>query len=183
MGRKRANQIKTQDKNRAVIYCRYSTDQQREESIEDQLREAKKHCDTKGYTIIGNYLDPAISGRSDDRPEFQRMISDAQKGLFDVIVIYKYSRFSRRIRDSYKYKAILSDNGVRIESIYEKIDNTPTGVVMEAMYISMAESYSLSLAEDTLRGLKGNALVGKNTGGKPALGYDVDSKTKNVHNK
>ncbi len=97
---------------RGVIYPRYSSGNQREESIEGQLRECRAYCEKNGIEIVGTYIDRALSAKTDNRPEFQRMIQDSAKGLFDVVVVWKLDRFARNRYDSDHYKALLRKNGV-----------------------------------------------------------------------
>ncbi len=82
-----------------VIYARYSSDNQREESIEGQLRECQEYADKQGITIFGTYVDRAYSAKTDNRPEFQRMIKDSAKHLFDVVIVWKLDRFARNRYD------------------------------------------------------------------------------------
>ena len=99
---------------RAAVYARYSSGAQREESIEGQLRECKEYADRNGLTIVEEYCDRAISGRTDKREAFQRMISDSDKHRFDVLLVYTLDRFARDRFDSATYKARLKKNGVKI---------------------------------------------------------------------
>jgi len=166
-------------KNRVAVYSRYSSDNQREESITAQERAIEKLCKDKGYIIVEKYSDAAVSGKSvDKREDFARMIEDAEKGLFDICVVHKLNRFSRSLKDAFRFKTILNDNGVRLESVTEPINDTTMGVVFEAIFFGMAEAFSKELATETLKGLKENCYKGMNTGGKPALGYNVDKETK-----
>jgi len=100
---------------KAVIYARYSSDSQREESIEGQLRECKSYAEKNGITILGTFIDRALSARSDARPEFQRMIKDSAKSLFDVVIVWKLDRFARNRYDSAHYKSVLRKNGVKVQ--------------------------------------------------------------------
>lgn len=93
---------------KAVIYARYSSDNQREESIEGQLRENKAFAEKNGIEIIGTYIDRALSAKTDNRPEFQKMIKDSGKGLFDIVIVWKLDRFARNRYDSAFYKATLA---------------------------------------------------------------------------
>ena len=95
----------------AVIYARYSSDNQREESIEGQLRECKEYAVKNGMTILNTYIDRALSAKTDNRPEFQHMIKDSAKHLFDVVIVWKLDRFARNRYDSAHYKATLRDRG------------------------------------------------------------------------
>ena len=92
---------------KAVIYARYSSENQREESIEGQIRECTAYCDKNGITLLRSYIDRALSAKTDNRPEFLRMIKDSAKGLFDVIIVWKLDRFARNRYDSARYKAQL----------------------------------------------------------------------------
>ena len=97
---------------RGVIYARYSSDNQREESIEGQIRENTAHANKNGIDIVGTYIDRAYSAKTDNHPEFQRMIKDSAKKGFDVVIVWKLDRFSRNRYDSAKYKAMLRKNDV-----------------------------------------------------------------------
>jgi DNA invertase Pin-like site-specific DNA recombinase len=83
----------------AVIYARYSSDNQREESIEGQLRECMDFAERNEFTVLNTYVDRALSAKSDNRPEFQKMIKDSAKGLFDIIIVWKLDRFARNRYD------------------------------------------------------------------------------------
>ena len=126
---------------KAVIYARYSSDGQREESIDGQLRECKEYAVRQNMTIIGSYIDRAISAKTDDRPEFQRMVRDSSKKQFEVILVWKLDRFARNRVDSATYRAILKRNGVRVVSAKENISEGPEGIILEAMLEGMAEYY------------------------------------------
>ncbi len=158
----------------AVIYARYSSDNQREESIEGQIRECNEYAERNGITVLRSYIDRALSARTADRPEFQRMIRDSEKGLFDVVLVWKLDRFSRDRYDSAHYKHILKKNGVKVLSAKENISEGPEGIILESMLEGYAEYYSAELSEKIHRGQKENALKCKNNGGWRALGYAVD---------
>lgn len=106
---------------KAVIYARYSSDNQREESIEGQLRECKEYAEKNGITILCSYIDRALSAKTDNRPEFQNMVQDSAKGLFDTVLVWKLDRFARNRYDSAHYKAVLRRNGVKVVSATENI--------------------------------------------------------------
>ena len=123
------------DNMKAVIYARYSSDNQREESIEGQLRECLAFAERKGYTVIKTYVDRAITGKkAENCPEFQQMIADSAIGEFDVIIVWKLDRFSRKKYDSVIYKYKLKKNGVSVISATEPIDNSPEGRLMESIF-------------------------------------------------
>ena len=158
---------------KAVIYARYSSDSQREESIEGQIRECSEYAERNGITVLGSYIDRALSARTADRPEFQRMIKDSEKGLFDIVLIWKLDRFSRDRYDSAHYKHILKKNGVKVVSAKENISDGPEGIILESMLEGYAEYYSAELSEKIHRGQKENALKCKNNGGNTPLGYMI----------
>ncbi|MCL2301545.1 MAG: recombinase family protein [Firmicutes bacterium] len=158
-----------------VIYARYSSDSQREESIEGQLRECKEFAEKNGITILNTYIDRALSAKTDNRPEFQRMIKDSAKGLFDVVIVWKLDRFARNRYDSAHYKAILRKNGVKVTSARETIAEDSTGILLESLLEGYAEFYSAELSEKVIRGMTENALKGKYNGGSLPVGYTVDS--------
>ena len=124
---------------KAVIYARYSSDNQREESIEGQLRECKEYAEKNGITILCSYIDRALSAKTDNRPEFQNMVQDSAKGLFDTVLVWKLDRFARNRYDSAHYKAILRRNGVKVVSATENISDGPEGIILESMLEEMAE--------------------------------------------
>ena len=161
----------------AVIYARYSSDRQREESIEGQLRECAEYAKKNNMILLGTYVDRALSARTADRPDFQRMIADSAKGLFDIVLVWKLDRFSRDRYDSAHYKHILKKNGVRVISIKENISDGPEGIILESMLEGYAEYYSAELAQKIRRGQKENAIKCMNNGGNVPLGYYVDKTT------
>ena len=160
---------------KAVIYARYSSDSQREESIEGQLRECTAFAEKNGITILRHYIDRAFSAKTDNRPEFQEMIKDSSKKLFDMIIVWKLDRFARNRYDSARYKAQLKKNGVKVVSATETISDGAEGILLESMLEGMAEYYSADLAEKVVRGMTENALKCKYNGGTPPLGYVIDS--------
>lgn len=159
----------------AVIYARYSSDNQREESIEGQLRECKEYADQNGITVVRTYIDRALSAKTDSRPQFQQMIHDSATHTFEAVLVWKLDRFSRNRYDSAHYKRILKNNRVHVVSVTEPISNTPEGIMLESLLEGMAEYYSAELAEKVSRGHKENALKAKFNGGPVPLGYRIDS--------
>ena len=156
---------------KAVIYARYSSDNQREESIEGQLRECTEFAERNGITILGSYIDRALSAKTDNRPEFQRMIKDSYKKLFDTVIVWKLDRFARNRYDSARYKNILKKNGVKVISAREVLGEGAESIILESMLEGYAEYYSVELAEKINRGLTENALKGKINGGTVPMGY------------
>lgn len=159
---------------KAVIYARYSCDNQREESIEGQLRECKAFAERKEFTLIGSYIDRAVSAKTDNRPEFQKMIKDSAKGVFDVIIVWKLDRFARNRYDSAHYKTLLRKNGVKVISATEAISEGAEGIILESVLEGYAEYYSAELSEKVIRGMTENALKCKYNGGYVPIGYKID---------
>ena len=157
-----------------VIYARYSSDNQREESIEGQLRECKAFAEKNDIQIMDTYIDRALSAKTDNRPDFQRMIKDSAKGKFEVVLVWKLDRFARNRYDSAHYKTILRKNGVKVVSATESISQGAEGILLESMLEGMAEYYSAELSEKVKRGMKENALKFKYNGGALPVGYTVD---------
>ena len=163
--------------NPVVIYARYSSSAQNEQSIEGQLRECYKYAEQNGYTVVCEYIDRALSGRSDDRPEFLRMIEDAKKGQFEFVIVYKLDRFARNRYDSAFYKHKLKQCGVKVLSATEAIGDNPESIILEAVLEASAEYYSHDLSQKVTRGMRESALKGNSTGSPAPLGYKhVDKK-------
>jgi len=158
-----------------VIYARYSSTGQREESIEGQLRECKVFAERKGIAIVGSYIDRAISGHeAENRLEFQRLIKDSAKGLFDVIIVWKLDRFARNRCDSAHYKSILRKNNVKVISATEAISEGAEGILLESLLEGLAEYYSVKLGVKVSRGLTENALKTRHNGGIVPYGLMVN---------
>ena len=121
-----------------------------------------------------------LSARTDDRPEFQRMIRDSAKGLFDVVLVWKLDRFARNRYDSARYKHILKKNGVKVVSARETIAEDSTGILLESMLEGYAEFFSAEQAEKVQRGLTENALKAKNNGGGIPMGYVLNHRTQKL---
>lgn len=153
-----------------VIYARYSSQGQREESIEGQLRECRAFADRQGWTVVGEYIDRALSGKTDKRDDFQRMIRDSEKGHFRGVLMYTLDRFARNRYDSAMYKARLKKNGVRVFYAKQSIPDGPEGIILESVLEGYAEYYSENLSRNVRRGMMENALQCKTTGGL-CLGY------------
>lgn len=149
-------------KNTAVAYCRFSCSKQREASIADQLRVCTEWCTAHGYTIIKKYCDHAQSGRSDDRPEFQRMIANA--GESEIVIVYASDRFSRSAYDAPIYKKKLEEHGTRVVSATENVPDGPEAILIEKVYEGLAAVESAHIAIRTRRGMEGNALKCKHNG-------------------
>ena len=159
----------------AVIYARYSSDNQREESIEGQIRECTAYAEKNGITIVKHYIDRAVSAKTDNRPQFQQMIKDSDKKLFDIVLVWKLDRFARNRYDSARYKTQLKKNGVKLVSATEVISEGPEGIILESVLEGYAEYYSADLSEKVIRGMTENALKGKFTGGAIPFGYTINA--------
>lgn len=159
---------------KAAAYGRYSTDMQREESIDAQFRAIREYCTRNEILLISEYADEGISGTTDNRPQFQRMITDAQNGLFDYVIVHKLDRFSRSKYDSAIYKRKLKQSGVQLLSVLENLDGSQESIILESVLEGMSEYYSRNLSREVRKGLKENALKCKFNGGHPPLGYDID---------
>ena len=158
----------------AVIYARYSTDSQREESIEGQIRECTAYAEKNGFTVVKHYIDRAVSAKTDNRPQFQQIIKDSERGIFDVIIVWKLDRFARNRYDSARYKTQLKRNGVKLVSATEVISAGPEGIILESVLEGYAEYYSADLSEKVVRGMTENALKGIYNGGTIPFGYMID---------
>lgn len=159
---------------KAVIYAGYSSDNQREESIEGQLRDCNEYAKYNDITVVGSYIDRGLSAKTDNRPNFQKMIKDSAKRLFDVIIVWKLDRFARNRFDSAYYKNVLKKNGVRVVSAKESISEGAEGIILESVLEGYAEYYSVELGEKVNRGMTDNALKCLYNGSIVPLGYYVD---------
>ncbi len=163
---------------KAVIYARFSSHNQREESLDAQVRACMERAKQLGYTVIEVYKDFALSATSDNRPEFQRMIADAEKKKFNVLLVHKLDRFSRDRYDSANYKRKLKIFGVQLMSVTENLDGSPESIILESVIEGMGQYYSANLAREVSKGQRETALQCKHLGGFPPLGYDVDPITR-----
>ena len=159
----------------AVIYARFSSHNQTEQSIEGQVKTCKEFAQRNGYTVIHEYIDRAISGTTDARPSFLEMIEDSANGGFQYVLVYQLDRFARNRYDSAIYKAKLKKNGVKVLSARENITDDASGILIEGLLESIAEYYSAELAQKIRRGMDINAEKCLCTGGNVALGYKVSA--------
>lgn len=166
---------------KAVIYARFSSDMQREESIDAQVRACKYFAQKQEIEIVNIYADRGKSGTSvKNRTAFLDMINESGKHTFDMVLVHKLNRFGRNTLDLLQYKQILEANRVELLSVTEKLDSTPEGKLMLMVLSGINEFYSATLAQEVMKGLKENAYQCKHTGGIPPLGYDVDPITKKL---
>lgn len=157
----------------AVIYARFSSHSQTEQSIEGQLKVCYEYAKSNDYIVVGEYIDRAQTGKNDNRAEFQRMISDSDKHTFEAVLVYQLDRFARNRYDSAINKAKLKKNGVRVISAKENIADDPSGILVEGVLESMAEYYSAELSQKIHRGMAINAEKCLSNGSNPGLGFKV----------
>lgn len=159
---------------KAVIYARYSSDMQRGESIDAQIRLIKEFAQANNIVIVGEYIDEAQSAKRDNRESFQKLMSDAKiQPDWNLILVHKLDRFARNRTDSAIYRVELRKSRKYIISTTEQFDDSPESIMLEAMIEAMAEYYSKNLAREVMKGLTENAVNGRHCGGVPPLGYDV----------
>ncbi|MBQ3428066.1 MAG: recombinase family protein [Clostridia bacterium] len=162
----------------AAAYYRFSSHKQNEQSIEGQRRDCERYAEQNGIKIVKEYVDRALTAKSDARPAFQQVIKDSSKGIFNTVIVWKLDRFARNRYDSAHYKAKLRKNGVKLISAMEPIPDTPEGILMESLLEGMAEYYSADLAQKMRRGMRESARKLKMLGGTPPLGYKRDAEGK-----
>ena len=150
---------------RAAAYARYSSDNQRDESID---------AHENGYQIVSEYIDRAKTGTNDRREEFQRMIRDSDDGDFEVVIVHKLDRFARKRYDSAIYRKALEENGVKLVSVLEQFTDSPEGIIFVGMSEAMSEYYSANLSREVKKGQYENAIACKHTGGFAPLGFRVN---------
>lgn len=157
----------------AVIYARYSSDSQTEQSIEGQLRVCNEYATSNDIVIVNTYIDRAMTGTNDNRPDFQRMIKDSGKKTFDYVLVYKFDRFSRNKYETAIHKKTLKDNGVKVISAMEYIPDSPEAIILESMLEGYAEYYSAELSQKVKRGMRESRSKGNFTGELVIYGYKV----------
>lgn len=160
----------------AVIYARYSSDRQTEQSIEGQLRVCNEYATKNNITIVDNYIDRAMTGTNDHRPAFQAMLKDSHKAAWDYVIVYKLDRFSRDIYESAIHKRTLTLNGVKLVSAMENIPDSPEGIILESLLNGMNQYYSAELSQKVKRGLNETRRKGNFPGGYAPYGYKVVNK-------
>jgi site-specific DNA recombinase len=158
---------------KTAVYARVSSDSQDVDlSISAQLRAVRDYAAKHGYEIVREYVDEAESGRTTDRPAFKEMITMAKtkNPPFEAILVWKMNRFSRSRLDSITYKTLLRNKGIKIISINEALDNSPSGQLLEGIIESVDEFYSANLGQDIKRGMRENAERGYYSGGRAPYG-------------
>jgi len=162
------------DAKKVAVYARVSSDKQDVDlSISAQLKAIREYAKNNGHIVVREFVDEAETGRTTARPAFREMVSLARhpQKPFDVILVWKYSRFARSREDSIVYKAMLRKSGVHVISINEPFDDTPTGRLLEAIIESLDEFYSDNLGEEVTRGMRESAARGFYLSSKPPYGY------------
>ena len=156
---------------KVATYARFSSNNQREESIMSQQRHMHKYIAQKGYLLVEEYVDEALTGTNTNRPAFKQH-------KFDVVIVHKMDRFARSVYDTLDVKKQLLMYGVTIESVIDKFESTPEGDLQQIIQLGINEYYSKNLAREVMKGLSENAYQAKHNGGIPLYGYDVDPETK-----
>lgn len=158
-----------------VIYARYSSDSQTEQSIEGQLRVCNEYAKNNDILVLRTYIDRAMTGTNDNRPDFLQMIEDSKKHDFSIVLVYKLDRFSRNKYETTKHKKTLKDNGVKVVSATEYIPDSPEAIILESMIEGYAEYYSAELSQKVKRGMNESRRKGNFTGGTIIYGYKVEN--------
>ena len=164
----------------AVCYLRFSPGpDQNEDSIIGQRDDIMKYAEREGYTIVGEYIDRAKSGKSDkNRTNFLRMIQDSERGLFSYVIVWDFSRFARSMWDAAYYRRKLNENNVQLLSTKENIPDNSFGIIYQGITDAMNEAYSVELAEKIRRGYATKAAQCIHISGTIPLGYRVDENRK-----
>ena len=158
-----------------VIYARFSSHGQNEQSIEAQVRICKEYAESKGLDVVNLYTDKARTGTNDARPAFQKMIADAKTGAFQYIIVYMFDRFARNRRDSIIYKEMLKEKyGVKVISALEPIAEDEGGEFYEMFLEWNAEKYSKRLSKRVRDGLDTSVANGTFCGGFMIYGYQIE---------
>src|SRR5574344_96247 len=160
----------------AVIYARYSSDNQTEQSIDGQKTACNEYAKRNNITILDEYIDRAMTGTNDNRPEFQKMLKDSKKREWDYVLVYKLDRFSRDKYETTIQKHKMKENGVKLLSVMENIPDTPEGIILESLLEGMNQYYSAELAQKVKRGMRETRMKGNFTGGRLIYGYKVENK-------
>lgn len=160
-----------------VLYLRFSSERQREQSIEGQLRDCIAYCKAHHYRIVAIYVDRATTARKDveKRVHFQEMVNDSSSRQWEYVVVWKLDRFARNRTDSAMFKFRLRKNGVKVLSATENISDNPEGIILEAVLEGMAEFYSADLSQKITRGMRESALKCHSIGGHVPLGYKIEN--------
>jgi len=162
---------------KAVFYGRYSSDKQTEDSIEAQRRACEGYAAAHGLVIVGEYVDEAISGKGSataSRAQYQRLLRDCDKGIFDAILIHKFDRVARSLAEHVNLEKRLHDSGVTLVAVAQDFGSSNEAKIMRGLMWILSEYYSDNLSDEVKKGLKENALKGLHNGGYPLFGYRVE---------
>lgn len=159
---------------KAAIYARYSSHKQREESIEEQIEECQKYAAENDMTVVKIYHDSAVSGKTENREDWQNMMDDSRKNIFEVLLIYTLDRMGRDRVALAMSKKELRKNGVEVISINQPVVEGPEGIIFDALMEGFTEYYNADLARKVKRGMSDNARKCLANGSKAPLGYKVD---------
>ncbi len=165
----------------AVIYARYSSDSQTEQSIEGQVRVCKQFAEKNDLLVVDQYIDRATTGMNDNRVAFQQMLRDSKRRQWSVVIVYKLDRFARNKYESVVNRKKLTDNGVELVSAMENIPDTPEGKLFLAVIEGFNEYFSEDLKQKVNRGLRESWLKGNATGGKDIFGWDLKDKKYHIN--
>lgn len=161
-----------------AIYARFSSNSQREASIEEQVKACRAYATKNNYYVADIYSDSAMTGRNDNRPALQRLLKDSCKKLFQGVLVYSIDRFGRDLEQSLKNERILRKNEVALISITEPSSDTTFGRYVRVLSMLNAQQYSENLSEKIQCGMDYNGEHCLSTGGNIALGYKVNKENK-----
>lgn len=161
---------------KAVIYARYSSSRQREESIERQIEICTDYAEKHNMLIIGTYTDRKKTGKTDNRPDFQRMIYESSRHLFDVVLVWRFDRFARNLDDHGAYERLLRQNNVELLSATEEIPEGSHSAIIKGVILGGNKSYSAELAAKVSDGMRRAALQGQTSGGPRIFGFRIVDK-------
>lgn len=173
MGLKKRENESDEKMKTAYVYARFSSDNQREESIDAQIRAIREYCETNDIRILQVFKDEAQSARTAKRPAFQELFGLIKENPSDYLIVHKLDRFARSREDAAFYRSKLKEAGMKLVSVLERLDDSPESIIMEGILESMNEYYSANLSRETKKGLKENILNGKRNGGKVPYGYSL----------
>lgn len=157
----------------AVIYARYSSNQQSEDSIEAQVRACREYAAQHGLNVLGVYADEAISGKTANRAQYQKMLRDCEKGQFDAILIHKYDRIARNLGEHVNLEMRLKGLGVTLTAVAQDFGSTAEGKIVRTLLWSLSEYFLDNLSSEVRKGHRETALKGLHNGGSAPFGYDV----------
>ncbi len=160
---------------KAAAYARFSSSNQRDESIDAQLRAIREYAEKNDIDIVREYIDRAKTGTNSDREAFRDMLHDSADGEFELVVVHKLDRFARNRFDSAVSRKALNENGVKLVSVTEHFDDSPESIIIEGLLEAMNEYYSANLSREVMKGMRENALDCRYTGGYVPLGYRIDA--------